>query len=306
VPQVGSYNTPRGPVVHAGGSSPVPGSSSGAPSGYRSRTPGKRPAPSEATSARDPALVRPGTSQGLVAPTRPSGSSTARSQHANDARRRHYAVSSDSAPSSARGPRPGSGAGALAGSIGGSNVAAAAAAAVAADLYGNVQGGNASGSSSARAPVTGGRSTAWAPSGRVPMLGAGSARASSASPELGSGSVHETALAAGIGAPPLSARESRDEAMRTCRGAFNVSCTSSKAPKQIMQELHRALALHRVTYKQISAFLVKCQKQSLRFEMEISHLDHLESIYVVRFRRAAGEMAAYKELCSKVLAEMKI
>lgn len=26
-----------------------------------------------------------------------------------------------------------------------------------------------------------------------------------------------------------------------------------------------------------NAFLVRCQKQSLRFEMEISHLDHLES-----------------------------
>lgn len=58
----------------------------------------------------------------------------------------------------------------------------------------------------------------------------------------------------------------------------------------------------------------------LRFEMEISHLDHLESsrgavassstlhlrIYVVRFRRESGEMTTYKELCSKVLSEMKI
>ena len=54
--------------------------------------------------------------------------------------------------------------------------------------------------------------------------------------------------------------------------------------------------------------------------MEISHLDHLESsrgavassstlhlrIYVVRFRRESGEMTTYKELCSKVLSEMKI
>jgi len=94
--------------------------------------------------------------------------------------------------------------------------------------------------------------------------------------------------------------------MRTCRGAFNVSCTSSKPPKHIMQEMQRALTLHRIAHKQTTSFLVKCQKQGLRFEMEISYLDHLESIYVVRFRRAAGELAAYKELCSKILAEMKI
>lgn len=107
---------------------------------------------------------------------------------------------------------------------------------------------------------------------------------------------------------PQSARgaSQQDEAMRTCRGAFNVSCTSSKAPRQILQEIQRALTLHRVTFKPTSAFKVSCQKQSVRFEMEISHLDHLESVYVVRFRRVAGELMQYKDLCSKVLAEMKV
>jgi len=62
----------------------------------------------------------------------------------------------------------------------------------------------------------------------------------------------------------------------------------------------------RVSYKQVSPFQVKCQRQSVRFEMEISHLDHLDSVYVVRFRRIAGELVAYKEMCSRVLAEMKI
>lgn len=104
----------------------------------------------------------------------------------------------------------------------------------------------------------------------------------------------------------LSARDSRDEAMRTCRGNFNVSCTSSKQPKQIMQEIHRSLTIQRVAYKQANAFLVKCQRQSLRFEMEISHLDHLESIFVVRFRRVTGDPSNYKDLCSKILADMKI
>jgi len=94
--------------------------------------------------------------------------------------------------------------------------------------------------------------------------------------------------------------------MRTCRGAFNVSCTSSKQPKQIVQEIHRALGTQQVAFKQASPFLVKCQKQGLRFEMEVAHLDHLESIYVVRFRRVAGELTAYRDLCSTILADMKI
>lgn len=130
------------------------------------------------------------------------------------------------------------------------------------------------GSTGSRASANG-PTPAWA-SARPPVAGSshqgGAARASSVSPE----------------------------------GAFNVSCTSSKAPKQIMQEIHRALTIQRVAYKQSSAFLVRCQRQGLRFEMEISHLDHLESIYVVRFRRVAGDLVGYKDLCSKVLAEMKI
>jgi hypothetical protein len=73
-----------------------------------------------------------------------------------------------------------------------------------------------------------------------------------------------------------------------------------------MQEIQRALTIQRVAFKQVSAYKTTCQKQAVRFEMEVSHLDHLESIYVVRFRRVAGEAAQYKDLCSKILAEMKV
>lgn len=159
-----------------------------------------------------------------------------------------------------------------------------------------------------------GPSSAWGarPSTTDSVPNGSSARAASASPDVAPPSALEgpgaivNGGASGSGAAPLSARDSRDEVMRTCRGAFNVSCTSSKAPKQIMQEIQRALTLQRVSYKQATAFLVKCQRQNMRFEVEISHLDHLESIYVVRFRRVAGEITAHKDLCSKILSEMKI
>lgn len=242
--------TPRG-VAPASGT-PTPGS-------YRSGTPNRRPfAGLEPYSARDSS--RPGTSQGINGPTRPSGPATSRAQYINEARRRHYAATPEAgmnlAPvsttptTSSRGLRPAEG-------------AAATAASVAADLFGG---------------------QAWTAVGTR-----------STTPEM-------TQQDRSGRTPP----KDRDESMRTCRGAFNVACTTSKAPKQIMQEIQKALTLQRVAFRQANAFLVRCQKQSLRFEMEISHLDHLESIYVVRFRRAAGELTTYKELCSKVLAEMKI
>lgn len=276
VPQAASagVGTPRGPTPQTGGSS-----------SFRSRTPGKRPPigplhSSEPLSARDSSHSRPGTSQGF-APQRPTGPPTsARTQAANEARRRHYTATPEAqAPHSARATAP----------LGVGSGAAATAAAVAADLYG---------SSPMPAP-------AWAAS--VSTSNAATLPPMSVSPDL----AFEARLSGGATTPfgpapgtmPLSAR---DEAMRTCRGSFNVSCTSSKAPKQIMQEMQRSLTLQRIAFKQATPFLLKCQKQSLRFEMEISHLDHLESIYVVRFRRSAGEMVAYKDLCARILAEMKI
>eukprot|EP00440_Ansanella_granifera_P043261 gb/GFBE01046897.1/.p1 GENE.gb/GFBE01046897.1/~~gb/GFBE01046897.1/.p1 ORF type:complete len:826 (+),score=112.13 gb/GFBE01046897.1/:1-2478(+) len=289
--------TPRGspspfPIPSSG--TPTPRGPGGAT--YRAVTPGKRPSAGiqEPNSARD-GPPRPGTSQGIGGPSRPPGPpASSRSSHANEARRRHYGAMTPEVgavpPTVPPGPPPGSSRNgnsrSASHSAGPAQGAAATAAEVAADLYG----------ANAATP-------AWAAArhGAVGVYGSGN-RAASATPDV----AYDGSGAAGGGAAPLSARDSREEAMRTCRGSFNVSCTSSKAPKQIMQEISKALTMHRVAFKQATAFLVRCQKQSLRFEMEISHLDHLESIYVVRFRRAAGELAAYKELCSRVLAEMKI
>ena len=40
--------------------------------------------------------------------------------------------------------------------------------------------------------------------------------------------------------------------------------------------------------------------------MEITHLENLENIYVVKFKRLAGETNAYKEVSSKVLNMMNL
>ncbi|CAE8664307.1 unnamed protein product, partial [Polarella glacialis] len=258
----------------------------------RGVTPNRRPPGiADPQSARD-VPSRPGTSQGMAGPSRPNGPASSRVQNANEARRRHYGNGTPEvgmqAPSPV--PPPGSARGSSRshsqghGAYGVAEGAAATAAAVAADLYGG--------------PPT----PAWAAVRHGAGVYGSGARASSATPDV----AYDPGMGATGGAAPLSARDAREEAMRTCKGSFNVSCTSSKAPKQIMQEIARALTMQRVAFKQATGFLVRCQKQSLRFEMEISHLDHLESIYVVRFRRAAGELATYKELCSRVLGEMKI
>lgn len=111
----------------------------------------------------------------------------------------------------------------------------------------------------------------------------------------------------GGGGPPFSARgSSADKGPERVRGAFNVSCTSSKHPREIMTEMVHTLSLHRVSFKQVSQWSMKCQRQTLRFEIDIAHLDDLDTIYVLRFKRVAGDLAQYKSLCSQLLAEMRL
>jgi hypothetical protein len=96
------------------------------------------------------------------------------------------------------------------------------------------------------------------------------------------------------------------EEMKACRGAFNVSCTSSKNPREIMGEIVTSLTMHRVSFKQVSQYSVKCQRQTLRFEIAIAHLDDQDAIFVLRFKRVAGDLAQYKALCSALLADMRL
>lgn len=74
----------------------------------------------------------------------------------------------------------------------------------------------------------------------------------------------------------------------------------------IMQELQRVLGAQRIASKQVSPLTLRCQWLSLRFDVEVSPLDRLGSIHAVRSRRTAGETWQYKDVCNRLLAELRI
>ena len=78
--------------------------------------------------------------------------------------------------------------------------------------------------------------------------------------------------------------------MKVCRGPFSVNCTTARDPQSVLAEMFRALELNRVSFKRIGSYGLRCHKNTVRFEMEITHLDNLDNIYVVKFKRLAGEM----------------
>lgn len=51
---------------------------------------------------------------------------------------------------------------------------------------------------------------------------------------------------------------------------------------------------------------VKCQRNGVKFEMEINYLEDLSQVYLVKFKRTAGDTWAFKEVSSKVLQAMNL
>ncbi len=68
----------------------------------------------------------------------------------------------------------------------------------------------------------------------------------------------------------------------------------------------KSLEMNRVSYKKIGSYGLRCQKNNVRFDMEIAYLDNLDNIYVIKFKRLAGEMNHYKEVSGKVLSNMNL
>jgi hypothetical protein len=78
--------------------------------------------------------------------------------------------------------------------------------------------------------------------------------------------------------------------MKVCRGPFNVNCTTSREPQVVLSEMHKALDINKVSFKRVGSYGLRCQKNNVRFDMEIAYLDNLDNIYVVKFKRLAGEL----------------
>lgn len=49
-----------------------------------------------------------------------------------------------------------------------------------------------------------------------------------------------------------------------------------------------------------------CAMPRVRFEAEVAHLDDMKAMYVVQFRRIAGEQARYQEIVQALIAKMQL
>lgn len=107
-----------------------------------------------------------------------------------------------------------------------------------------------------------------------------------------------SASAAGRGRVPFSARGEGP-------GTVQVLCSPGRSARQIVTEVIRTLGSQGLSFRQVSHFVVRCQAEGVRLQAEVVHLDRGGGLSL-RFTRAAGDTWVYKELCSRLLADMNL
>lgn len=94
--------------------------------------------------------------------------------------------------------------------------------------------------------------------------------------------------------------------MKTYRGPFSVSCSTTKDPATVMNDMIRSLDLYSVAFHRQGNYMIKCQKSNIKFEMELTKMENLEFVYIVRILRTFGDINKYRDVAGRILSAMKL
>lgn len=111
----------------------------------------------------------------------------------------------------------------------------------------------------------------------------------------------------------IDSRTSRDvtsplkeqERMKVTRGPFSVNCSTTKEPAFVLKSLEQALKDQGIAYKKLR-YGFRCQKQEVRWEVELTQYEETDFLYVLRFTRTQGERTSFKQFSASLLAQTNL
>lgn len=112
--------------------------------------------------------------------------------------------------------------------------------------------------------------------------------------------------------PSLTFGRRPKDKIRTIKGVFNVDTTTMKNPREIMEEVLRVLGeqplevdFEGYTFRCKSTDLGEGGKSRLQFEVEVCQIKGL-SMNGVKFKRVAGDVWEYRNMCQNLMSLMKL
>lgn len=113
--------------------------------------------------------------------------------------------------------------------------------------------------------------------------------------------------------PSLTFGRRPKDKIRTIKGVFNVDTTTMKNPREIMEEVLRVLGDQPLEVD-FEGYTFRCKsteegagegKSRLQFEVEVCQIKGL-SMNGVKFKRVAGDVWEYRNMCQNLMALMKL
>jgi len=100
--------------------------------------------------------------------------------------------------------------------------------------------------------------------------------------------------------------QSEEESLQLVGGAFKVETTTTKALKEIHEEIQRVLTMMNIEFKKKKKAIYKCKfkPMKLKFELQICRIIKLEGVKGLKFKRIAGDfwnyMSTYQLICKQL------
>ena len=87
--------------------------------------------------------------------------------------------------------------------------------------------------------------------------------------------------------------------MRSYRGMIDLSCITLKEPKTLKENIEKTLAMHKIHYNTKGMYTIICDKNEVRFVIEIMKLK--STLNYLKLQRTKGAMKEYKAIVTKLL-----
>lgn len=92
---------------------------------------------------------------------------------------------------------------------------------------------------------------------------------------------------------------------RIYQGPFNINCMSSRKSEDLWKDLLAYLERSGMKFVEISSYCLSITIQSIKLEVELNRLEGIP-FYIVRFKRLAGDLSLYKEVCGNILLSVTL
>jgi MAP/microtubule affinity-regulating kinase len=106
----------------------------------------------------------------------------------------------------------------------------------------------------------------------------------------------------------------KQDKIRSIKGVFNVDTTTMKNPREIVEEITRVLADQPLQVES-DGYTFRCKhagtadglssKAKLQFELEVCQIKGL-AMNGVKFKRVAGDVWEYRNMCQLLMTNMKL